>query len=162
MSSWLWPLLRSFLILWKGSLAILRHMMHTFGHGCAPRGALGPATAFRWWSHFLSPLQANLCEGCSGTGWEAVSGVLTPLALVCVVCDTNVRQDLETESVAYFPVIWKKLYFSCQQTATDKKTFSVWEVYKSVQGEIQRKPEWSDNVKSKHLVPFTKNTNSYD
>lgn len=93
-----------------------------FGHGCAPRGALGPATAFRWRSRFLSPLQANPCEGCSGTRWEAVRRVLTPLALVCVVCDTNVRQDLETESVAYFPVIWKKLYFSCQQTATDKKT----------------------------------------
>lgn len=42
-----------------------------------------------------------------------------------------------------------------------KDSFSVWEVYKSVQGEVQGKPKWSDNVKSKHLVPFTKNTNSY-
>lgn len=40
------------------------------------------------------------CELDVGAWWVAVWAVLTPPVLVCVVCDTNVRKDLKSDSVA--------------------------------------------------------------
>lgn len=79
--------------------------------------------------------------------------VLTPLALVGVICDANVRWDPKSESVAYFPLRWKKLYFSYQQIVRNKKTLFLQEKFrKMLKQRHKRKTEWSDNPKAKNLI----------
>lgn len=74
--------------------------MHTFPHGCS-FGVLSPDVAFRWPSSFLSPYRIIYVNDAQGHD-ERLSEECGHQQPLCVVWDTNVRQDLKSYLEAYF------------------------------------------------------------
>lgn len=105
---------------------------------------LSSVLVFRWLSSFLSDAQGHD---------ESVSKKCRHHQPLCVVSDTNIRQDLKSDSEVYF-LLHEKSYIvrASRQQETKGLSFSLRNFIKIFKRRHKRKLEWSNNVKSKHLI----------
>lgn len=131
----------------------------TCGRGYAALGVLGSATVCRWLSDFSPVLWNNPVHNTWGHEDEFSAECWHQQPLVCGLC-YGVRQDLKSGSAACFLTTWKSSVFhTSRHQETKNKTMSLPEKFvKMFKQGCKRKPEWSDNVGSKHL---TCDTNFY-